>query len=126
MTAIRILALAAVLPLAAPAWADDEHPATCQGFIGVMEAAARTMDPTGPQAYINLADRMYVGMNGEAARRGIAPLALPADENSEATRSMVVVRECQSNMQIRYAEAVTNAYLKLRAAAGLSNNFGRK
>ncbi len=116
--------LCATLIASAPAWAGDpKHPATCRGFIGVMQEAAASEDPTGPQAYIALADKMWVGMNTMATQQRLLALPLPADENSEANRLMVVVRECQANMSLKYAEAATNAYLGMRTAAGLSNTF---
>ena len=116
--------LCATLIASTPAWAGDpNHPATCHGFIGVMQAAAASEDPTGPQAYIDLADKMWVGMNTLAVQQRLAALPLPSDENSEATRGMVVVRECQANMSLKYAEAATNACLKMRTAAALSNAF---
>jgi len=94
-------------------------PATCVGFIEVMKAAVRSQDPLGPQAYINLADRLYVGMNSNASGRGMPPLPLPADENSEAERAMVVVGECQRDMSLKYSEAVALAYIKMRTLARL-------
>lgn len=124
MSHARSFILCTALVASTPAWAGNpDHPATCHGFIGVMQAAAASEDPTGPQAYIDLADKMWVGMNTMATQRRLSALPLPADENSEATRAMVVVRECQANMSLKYAEAATNAYLKLRTAAGLSNAF---
>ncbi len=66
---------------------------------------------------------MLFGMNTLATQRRLVALPLPADENSEANRSMAVVRECQANMSLKYAEAVTNTYLAMRTAAGLSNAF---
>ena len=85
-----------------------------------MQAAVKSQDPLGPQAYINLADSMYVAINTTMVSRGMAPLPLPDDEDSEAARAMMVVAECQRAPALSYAEATTAAYIKMRQAAGLS------
>ena len=126
-TTIKIISYLMLMMLASyPIMADDEHPATCVGFIGTMEAAVRSQDPTGPQAYINLADRMYEGINKSITEHSMEPLPLPADEMSEARRSMMVVAECKRNMSLRYSEATTFAYIKMRQALGLAVELSKR
>ncbi len=99
--------------------ADERRPATCKGYIGAFEAGARSQDPLAVQTYINLADEMYRAINRAVIERGMQPLPLPDNDESEAQRAMVVVGECKRNMALGYAEAVSSAYVKMRRALGL-------
>ncbi len=112
-------ALCAAVAAAPSVRADEQHPATCKGLIAVMDAAIQSGDPLGPQAYVNLADAMYKSINSAMIRRGVPPLPLPNDENSEGSRELAVIVECKANPSLTYAEAVTYAYVKLRQVAGL-------
>lgn len=104
----------------APAWTRTQYPATCAGYVATLQAAVKSHDPLGPQAYIDLANSMYVAINTSIVGRGMAPLPLLHDEDSEAARAMMVVAECQRRPAPSYAEAITTAYIKMRQAAGLS------
>jgi hypothetical protein len=84
-----------------------------------MDAAVKTGDPLGPQAYIDLADSMYRSINKGVSDRGLVPLPLAGDDDSEARRAMLVVSECKQNMALSYAEAVAFAYIAMRKALGL-------
>lgn len=122
MTSVQnaVLGFLAACIATAPAWTQTQHPATCTGYMATMQAAVRSQDPLGPQAYIDLADSMYVAINTSIVGRGMAPLPLLDDEDSKAARAMMVVSECQRSPALSYAEAITAAYIKMRQAAGLS------
>jgi len=111
---------------AASAQEDPQHPATCAGYIATMEAGARSGDPLAVQAYISRADQLYLAMNKGVVERRMVPLPLPADEDAEAQRAMVVVSVCQHDMSSKYTLAVANAYVMMRQAAGLSVDLHQK
>ena len=117
MVAIGALWIASINPALS---GDPQHPSTCLGYIGVMNAAAQSQDPLGPQAYLDLADKMYARMNKAVVeQQHLAPLPLPGEENSEGRRGMAVVAECQHDMSLKYFEAVTYAYIRMRKDLGL-------
>lgn len=116
----RESSLAYVLLLLANQAVAEDLPtrSTCQGFIGVMEVAARTKDPLGPTAYINLANSMFQAANHTAVTHRMPALPLPGDDESQMQRQILVIAECQRSMNLSYADAVINVYMKLRVLAG--------
>ena len=115
----NIIAPIAALILMGAGTADDDHPATCEGFLGSIELSARTGDPLSPQAYLDLADKMFGVINKAGAARGLAPLSVPNDPMLQAERGMAIAAECKSNMSLKFREALVQAYMKMRHAAGL-------
>lgn len=128
MTLLLALGLLVMVPgtVSVAASAESGNEATCKGLIGTMDAATRSKDPTGPQAYIKLADELFVAANQVVVGRGMVPLLLPPDEDAEARRLMAIVNECKFDMTLTYSDAALRTYVALRRSAGLSVDFTAK
>jgi hypothetical protein len=80
----------------------------------------KTHDALAVDAYPDLAERMFRAADAGTVKKGMEPLPLPSDVESAARRGMAVVDICEYDMTLRYAAAVTLAYVRLRQVAGLS------
>jgi hypothetical protein len=126
MKAMALACLSVAMLCAVPtASAEDENdlPGTCQGFLQATKILRQFHDPMALFEYREVSERSYEAINKEAVERGMKPLFLPTAPEGYFRRLRILESNCLREPSLLFREAVSETYLMMRQATGLSNEI---